>query len=107
MGTLTKRDIVGKISSETGLVQIQVFEVVQKILDHITNALADGQTVELRNCGILQVRLSKPRVGPNPNQPGSHFAIPATATVKFKAGKIMRQKVAKLTAMLKRGSTTK
>jgi len=107
MGTLTKRDIVGKISSETGLVQIQVFEVVQKILDHITNALADGQTVELRNFGILQVRLSKPRVGRNPNQPGSHFAIPATATVKFKAGKIMRQKVAKLTAMLKRGSTTK
>ena len=39
---LTKRDIVGKISSETGLVQIQVFDVVQRILDHITNALADG-----------------------------------------------------------------
>jgi nucleoid DNA-binding protein len=51
--------------------------------------------------GVLEVKLSKPRVGRNPNQPGSHFAIPATARVKFKSGKIMRQKVAKLSGKLK------
>jgi len=104
MGTLTKRDLVGKISNDTGLVQRQVFEVVQKTLDHITDALAVGETVELRNFGILEVKLSKPRVGRNPNQPGSRFVIPATATVKFKSGKNMRQKVAKLSATMKRDS---
>jgi nucleoid DNA-binding protein len=101
MGTLTKRDLVGKISNDTGLLQREVFEVVQKTLDHITDALAHGDTVELRNFGILEVKLSKPRVGRNPNQPGSSFVIPARATVKFKSGKIMRQKVEKLSVKLK------
>ncbi|HEY3897693.1 MAG TPA: HU family DNA-binding protein [Chthoniobacter sp.] len=106
MGTLTKRELVVKISNETGLVQHQVFEVVQRTLDHITDALAQGDTVELRNFGILEVKLTKPRVGRNPNQPGSSFVIPARATVKFKSGKIMRQKVSKLSAVLKREAAT-
>jgi len=103
---LTKRELVVKISNETGLVQHQVFEVVQRTLDHITDALAQGDTVELRNFGILEVKLTKPRVGRNPNQPGSSFVIPARATVKFKSGKIMRQKVSKLSAVLKREAAT-
>ena len=93
-----------KLAKTQAWLQRQVFEVVQKILDHITDALAVGETVELRNFGILEVKLSKPRVGRNPNQPGSHFAIPPTARVKFKSGKNMRQKVAKLSATMKRDS---
>src|SRR4029450_7574965 len=106
MGTLTKRELVVRISNETGLVQHQVFDVVQKTLDHITDALAQGDTVELRNFGVLEVSLTKPRVGRNPNQPGSSFVIPARATVKFKSGKIMRQKVSNLSAELKRKEAT-
>jgi len=102
MGTLTKRDLVVRISNETGLVQQKVFDVVQRTLDHITDALAEGDAVELRNFGIMEVRLTRPRVGRNPNQPGSSFVIPARATVKFKAGKVMRQKVSKLSAVMKR-----
>ena len=96
MGTLTKRELVVKISNETGLVQHQVFDVVQRTLDHITDSLAQGDTVELRNFGILEVKLTKPRVGRNPNQPGSSFVIPARATVKFKSGKILKQQLKKL-----------
>ena len=101
METLTKRELVVKISNDTGLVQRRVFEVVQKTLDHITDALAHGDTVELRNFGVLEVKLSKPRVGRNPKQPEIGFSIPARATVKFKSGKVMRQKVEKLSAKLK------
>ena len=107
MGTLTKRELVVKISNDTGMVQHQVFDVVQKTLDYITDALAQGDTVELRNFGVLEVKLTKPRVGRNPNQPGSSFVIPARATVKFKSGKIMRQKVAKLSAAMKRAAAEK
>ncbi len=103
MPTLTKRDLVVKISNETGLVQHQVLDVVQKTLDYITDALASGDVVELRNFGILEVKLTKQRVGRNPNVPGSQFIIPARATVKFKSGKIMRQRVEKLSAVMKRG----
>lgn len=104
MPTLTKRELVVQISNETGLVQSQVFDVVQRTLDHITNALAKGETVELRNFGVLEVRLTRPRVGRNPNQPGSSFVIPSRATVKFKPGKVMRQRVESLSPILKRES---
>lgn len=90
------------ISNETGLVQHQVFDVVQRTLDHLTDALAKGDTVELRNFGVFEVRLTKARVGRNPNKPGISVAIPPRATVKFKSGKIMKQRVAKLSAEMKR-----
>jgi nucleoid DNA-binding protein len=101
MGTLTKREIVLNISNETGLVQHEVFDVVQKTLDQIIEALAKGDNIELRNFGVFEVKLTKPRVGRNPNVAGSKFLIPARATVKFKSGKIMKQRVSQLTAKLK------
>ena len=107
MATLTKRELVVMISNETGLVQHQVFDVVQRTLDHLTDALAKGDTVELRNFGVFEVRLTKARVGRNPNKPATSFVIPPRATVKFKSGKIMRQKVGKLSAEMKRAQKDK
>ena len=51
MAKLTKRDIVVSISNQTGMVQHQVFDVVQKTLDKITDSLANNIPVELRNFG--------------------------------------------------------
>jgi nucleoid DNA-binding protein len=107
MAKLTKRDIVVAISNQTGMVQHQVFDIVQRTLDKITDSLANNVPVELRNFGIFQPRLTKPRVGRNPNQPGSRFIIPARVTVKFKAGKVMRQRVEKLSRELKEAATKK
>lgn len=106
MAKLTKRDIVVAISNQTGMVQGEVFKVVQRTLDHITNSLASNVPVELRNFGIFIPRLTKPRIGRNPNQPGSSFTIPARVTVKFKAGKVMRQRVEQLTREMKEQSVT-
>ena len=94
--TLTKRDLVTRISNETGLVQHQVQEVVQKTLDYISETLANGDKVELRNFGVFEVRVRKPRVGRNPNSPDTDVPIPARSVVKFKAGKEMRVDVLKL-----------
>ena len=95
--TLTKRDLVIRISGEIGLTQLQTFDVVQKTLDYITEALSKGDKVELRNFGIFEIKIRKSRVGRNPNRPDADVAIPARATVKFKAGKEMRADVLKLT----------
>ena len=95
--TLTKRDLVIRISNETGLGQQQVFGVVQKTLDYIAEALAKGDKVELRNFGVFEVKVRKARVGRNPNKPRIDVPIPARSTVKFKAGKEMRAEVLKLT----------
>jgi nucleoid DNA-binding protein len=107
MAKLTKRDIVVSISNQTGMVQHQVFDVVQKTLDKITDSLANNIPVELRNFGVFLPRLTRPRIGRNPNQPGSSFVIPPRATVKFKAGKIMRQRVEKLSRQLKEADERK
>ena len=95
--TLTKRELVMRISEETGLIQSQVFEVVQKILNQITESLAKGDKVELRNFGVFDVKIRKARVGRNPQKPETDVPIPARSMVKFKAGKEMAAEVLKLT----------
>ena len=99
--TLTKRDLVTRISNETGLVQQQVLDIVQKTLDHIAEALAKGDKVELRNFGVFEVKIRKARVGRNPNAPETDVPIPARSVVKFKSGKEMRAEVLKLGATLR------
>jgi len=94
--TLTKRDLVTRISNETGLVQQQVLEVVQKTLNYIAEALAKGDKVELRNFGVFEVKIRKARIGRNPNAPETDVPIPQRSVVKFKAGKQMRAEVLKL-----------
>ena len=93
---MTKRDLVLRISDETGLVQQQVHDVVQLTLDLITKALTKGDTIELRNFGVFEVKIRKARVGRNPNAPETDVPIPARAVVRFKPGKEMRQGVLKL-----------
>lgn len=98
---MTKRDIVTRISQESGYVQDQVFDIVQRTLDVLAEALSEGETIELRNFGVFEVKVRKARVGRNPNQPEKDVPIPARAVVKFKPGKEMRAAVLKLTEKLK------
>jgi nucleoid DNA-binding protein len=93
---MTKRDLVNRISEETGLVQQHVLDIVQKTLDHMSECLAKGEKVELRNFGVFEIKVRKARIGRNPNQPGTDVPIPERAVVKFKAGKEMREAVSKL-----------
>ena len=94
--TLTKRDLVIRISEETGMIQQQVLDVVQKTLDHIAEALAKGEKVELRNFGVFEVKVRKARIGRNPNAPATDVPIPERSVVKFKPGKDMRAEVLKI-----------
>lgn len=87
---MTKRDLVVRISRETGLVQEDVQTVVQKSLDYIVESLVRGANVEFRNFGVFDVRERGARIGRNPNQPENVVQIPATKVVKFKPGKEMK-----------------
>jgi nucleoid DNA-binding protein len=92
---MTKRDLVVRIAEETGLIQQDVYAVIQKTLDYVMESLAKGETVELRNFGVFEVRQRKPRIGRNPNRPTQVVTIPLRNVVKFKPGKIMKQLVTK------------
>ena len=93
---MTKRELVVKISKETGMIQEEVQKVVQRTLDYISVAMAEGITVELRNFGVFEVTVRKARLGRNPKQPEKEVTIPSRSMVKFKPGKEMRQAVLKL-----------
>ena len=93
---MTKRDLVVRISQETGLIQEQVLDIIQRTLDHISATVAQGRTVELRNFGVFEVKVRKARVGRNPNEPDLDVPIPQRAVVKFKPGKEMRESVIRL-----------
>ena len=90
---MTKRDLVMRIADETGLIQQDVYAVIQKSLDYIVEALEQSDTVEFRNFGVFEVRERKQRIGRNPNKPENVVTIPARKVVKFKPGKIMRERI--------------
>ena len=90
--TMTKREIVLKIAEEADLKQVDVKKVVQRTLDHITAALINGQTVELRNFGVFKVKTRGARIGRNPKT-GTTVPIPERKVVSFKSGMIMKKKV--------------
>lgn len=104
---MTKRDIVLRISetldkehSATGQPHVNqetVMKIVQQTLDVISDAVAEGKTIELRNFGVFEVKVRKARIGRNPNAPENDVPIPPRAVVKFKPGKEMRERVLKLT----------
>jgi len=93
---MTKREIVMKISTETGITQSDVKRIVQRTLDLIIEALEKGETVELRNFGVFYVKKRKKRFGRNPNRPEEIIPIPEKKVPDFKPGKIMKQKVEKV-----------
>ena len=84
--------MVVRISNETGVVQQQVLNVIQKTFDYISDAVAKGETVELRNFGVFEVIQRKGRIARNPKSRQEVF-IPERKVVKFKPGKVMEDKI--------------
>lgn len=98
--TITKQDIITHVSEKTGLPQHRVTEVVQQTFDCMSELLAEGRRIEVRNFGVFDVKVKKARMGRilATMQP---VEIPSRAVVRFKPGKEMRQLVAdRATAIL-------
>ena len=89
---MTKKELSIKIAEDTGLKQVEVIKVVQKMLDFMIEALFKGEVIELRNFGIFKVKSRKPRIGRNPKT-GVEVPIPERKVVTFKAGMVMKKKM--------------
>lgn len=89
---MTKKDIVLRVASETGLKQLDVKKVVQRSLDAIVESLAKGDTVELRNFGIFKVKSRKGRTGRNPRT-GEKVPVPPKRVVTFRPGLVMKKDI--------------
>jgi DNA-binding protein HU-beta/integration host factor subunit beta len=98
---MTKKDIVKRIAEHTALTQVQTKEVVQKAFDAIIDSIVTEGRIELRNFGVFEVKVRRPRKARNPRT-GQPVEVPAKTVVVFKPGRIMEEKV----ALLDRASRT-
>jgi nucleoid DNA-binding protein len=93
---MTKRDLVLKITAETGLQQNDVMSVVQKTFDYLGDEFAAGRSIELRGFGIFEIQTRKSRVGRNPHKPEDTCVIPERKVVKFRSGKELKARLLRL-----------
>ncbi|HEV8290985.1 MAG TPA: HU family DNA-binding protein [Tepidisphaeraceae bacterium] len=96
MSTITKKELIDRIADSTGHRRVQVKRVVQQFLDEIIAELGKGNRLEFRDFGVFETKLRKARRAQNPKtlQP---VDVPEKRTVKFKVGRLMKQKLSDLT----------
>ncbi|MFW6457659.1 MAG: HU family DNA-binding protein [Planctomycetota bacterium] len=99
--TVTKRELCEKIADETNDPQVVVKEIVQCLLDRVTDELANGNRLELRNFGVFETRLQEGGKARNPRT-NEIVHVDPKAVVKFKAGKAMRENAQNSLPMLQR-----
>lgn len=90
---MIKSELVAKVAEHNPhLYQRDVENIVNAILDTITDALARGDRVELRGFGAFSVKRRDARAGRNPRT-GATVSVAEKAVPVFKTGKDMRQRL--------------
>src|SRR5271163_4885862 len=96
MATITKKELIDRIADNATQRRVQVKRVVQQFLDEIVNELGKGNRLEFRDFGVFETKVRKARKAQNPKtlEP---VAVPEKRTVKFKVGRLMKQRLSELT----------
>lgn len=92
---MTKAELVSAIAEKTDLTKKASEEALIAVIDSITEALKKGDKVALVGFGTFEVRARAARQGINP-QTKKKIKIPATKVPAFKAGKALKEAVAKV-----------
>lgn len=89
---MTKRELVVDVAERLGYTQNEVADVLQSALDSITETLAEGNRLEIRNFGVFEVKSRDARIGRNPRT-GQAVPITGKRVAIFKPGKALKQLV--------------
>jgi DNA-binding protein HU-beta len=92
---MLKLDLVRKVQAKTGSTLKDAQAAVDAVLDSVSEALASGDRVLLTGFGTFLVRHRKARTGVNPQKPSEKIQLPAANIPAFKAGKTLKDLVAK------------
>ncbi len=95
MATITKKELVNRIAERTGQTKVITKEIIQLFLDEIINELSMGNRLEFREFGVFEVKPRKARRAQNPRTL-EKVHVPPKKVVKFKVGRIMRERVGSL-----------
>ncbi len=90
---MTKSELIQRLAeANPHLYQRDVERIVTTIFDEITDALANGDRVELRGFGAFSVKERGSRIGRNPRT-GESVSVAAKYIPYFKTGKQLREKL--------------
>ena len=92
MATITKKNLVDRIAETTNTKHSTVKTIIQCFLDGIISELAKGNRMEFRDFGVFEVREQAARTAQNPKTL-ERIKVPAKRRVKFKMGRIMRERM--------------
>jgi len=90
---MIKSELIARlVDANPHLYQRDVERIVNTIFEEITNALAEGNRVELRGFGAFSVKHRPKRIGRNPRT-GATVNVPEKYVPYFKTGKDLREKL--------------
>jgi len=92
MHTVTKKELVDRIAEQTDQKRVVVKKIVQGFLDEIINELGHGNRLEFRDFGVFETKQRAARIAQNPKTL-QRVEVPPKRTVKFKIGRLMKQKL--------------
>ena len=91
---MTKAELISAIAEKTGLSKKDSEKALNALTAVITDTLAKGDKIQLVGFGTFETRDRKAREGINP-QTKKKIKIPATKVPAFKAGRALKDAVAK------------
>ena len=91
---MNKAELIAAVAEKTGMSKKDTEAVIVAALNTITEALAQEEKVQLVGFGSFEVKKRAERTGLNPKTKES-IAIPASKAPVFKAGKALKDAVAK------------
>jgi DNA-binding protein HU-beta len=91
---MNKSELIDAVASKSDFTKKDSATAVSAVIDSITEALIKGDKVQLVGFGTFEVRNRSARTGLNP-QTKQAIKIPATKVPAFKAGKSLKDVVAK------------
>ena len=89
---MNKSDLIDTVVEHSGLPKKRAEGVVNLIFDAMTEALADGERIEIRDFGSFISKHYRARAGRNPRT-GEVIDVPAKRLPFFKVGKKLRERV--------------
>jgi integration host factor subunit alpha len=91
--TLTRMDLSEAVYREVGLSRNESAQLVESVLQHMSDALASGETVKISSFGTFSVRSKSARVGRNPKT-GDEVPIHPRRVLTFRPSHLMKDRVA-------------
>ena len=91
---MNKAELIAEVAVKTGLSKKDSEKAVNAALDTITDSLVKGEKVQLVGFGAFEVKERGVRMGRNPKTKET-IEIPASKLPVFKAGKALKDAVAK------------